>query len=85
MRHRRFVPAFDSLSLRIAPSALASAVPTDSSDVPASSAAPVPVSDDTTSDASTAAVCTSLSDSSWSPFTCAVPTTALDPYLTYAD
>ncbi len=69
MRYRRFVPAFDGLSLRIAPSSLAGALATPVT------AAPALTSVADTSDPSTAAASTSLS-ASFSPYTCAVPTTA---------
>jgi hypothetical protein len=82
MRYRRFVPAFDGLSLRIAPSSLAGV---DTSALTATAVAPASTSVAGTSIASTAAVSTSLSASSWSPYTCAVPTTALNPYVSYAD
>jgi hypothetical protein len=80
MQRRRFTPAFDSLSLRIAPSTGVVAT-AGLSTVPMVAAATASLAGASSAVATSASTAASSLDSS--PYTCAVPTTAADPYLCY--
>jgi hypothetical protein len=77
MRHRRFTPAFDGLSLRIAPSSLVGATTADLASVALVAAATTSSSGVSAAAASSSATSTDLSALGSAPYTCAVPTTAV--------
>lgn len=89
MRHRRFFPTFDSLSLRIAPSGMDAglAPPPPDAVAPAVAVAAAPDPSDTSDpsddsgDQGTDPMELTIPD--MTPYTCAVPTVAADPYLCY--